>query len=128
MSHFARAQKLPVGKVRQKLETDLEYTLNKPRGRHFPTLLVLVFGIDQQWVADLIIEFINIAKSNRVYRYLLTVVDVLPKYACVEPVKSKTDNDVTAAFENILKRNGGRKPQNLQTDDGKEFYNKTTKL
>lgn len=39
--------------------------------------------------ADLI-EVINIAKSNRGYRYLLTVVDVLSKYAWVEPVRSKT--------------------------------------
>lgn len=77
---FAKARKLPVGKVRQKLEADLGYTLHKPRRRRFPTLPVLVFGIGQQWAADLI-EVINIAKSNRGYRYLLTVVDVLSKYA-----------------------------------------------
>lgn len=110
VSRFARARKLLVGKVRQTLEADLGYTLHEPRRRRFPTLPVLVFGIDQQWVADLV-EVINIAKSNRGYRYLLTVVDVLPKYTCVEPVKSKTGKDVTAAFENIFKRSGGRKPQ-----------------
>ena len=53
------------------------------------------------------------------------VVDVLSKYAWVEPVKSKTGKDVTAAFQKILKRSGGRQPMKLQTDDGKEFYNKT---
>jgi len=83
----------------------------------------MMFGIDEQWVADLI-EVINIAKSNRGYRYLLTVVDVFSKYAWVEPVKSKSGQDVTTAFEKILKRSQGRQPQNLQTDDGKEFYNK----
>ena len=40
------------------------------------------------------------------------------KYAWVEPVKSKTGNG------KILKLSPGRQPQNLQTDDGKEFYNK----
>ena len=123
VARFARAQKLPIGKVRKTLERDLGYTLHKPRRRHFPTLPVMVFGIDEQWAADLI-EVINIAKSNRGYRYLLTVVDVFSKYAWVEPVKSKTGQDVTTAFEKILKRSQGRQPQNLQTDNGKEFYNK----
>ena len=123
VARFSRAQKLPIGKVRKTLERDLGYTLHKPRRRHFPTLPVMVFGIDEQWAADLI-EVINIAKSNRGYRYLLTVIDVFSKYAWVEPIKSKTGQDVTAAFEKILKRSQGRQPQNLQTDDGKEFYNK----
>ena len=44
------------------------------------------------------------------------------KHAWVQPVKNKTGQAVTVAFEKILKE--GRKPINLQTDDGKEFYNK----
>ena len=99
------------------------YTLHKPRRRHFPTLPVMVFGIDEQWAADLI-EVINIAKPNRGYRYLLTVVDVFSKYAWVEPVKTKSGQDMTTAFEQILKRSQRRQPHKLQTDDGKEFYNK----
>jgi len=81
-----------------------------------------VFGIDEQWAADLI-EVINISKYNQGYRYLLTVVDVFSKYAWVQPLKSKTGKTVTEAMSKILK--GGRAPVNLQTDDGKEFYNKT---
>ena len=124
VTRFAKARKLPVAKVREKLEADLGYTLHKPTRRRFRTLPVLVFAIDDQWVADLI-EVGNIAKSNRGYRYLLTVLDVLSKYAWVEPVKTKTGKAVTAAFEKILKRSDGRTPRRLQTDDGKEFYNKT---
>ena len=119
---FAKAQKLPVVKVREKLEANLGYTLHKPTRRHFRTLPVLVFGIDEQWVADPF-EGGNIAKSNRGYRYLLTVVGVFSKYAWVEPVKSKTGK--AAAFEKILKQSDGRTPRRLETDDGKEFYNKT---
>ena len=124
VTHFAKVRKLPVAKVREKLEADLGYTLHKLARRRFCTLPVLVFAIDKQWVADLI-EVGNIAKSNCVYHYLLTVVDVLSKYAWVEPVKSKTGKVMTAAFEKILKRSDGRTPRRLQTDDGKEFYNKT---
>ena len=112
VARFARAQKLPIGKVRKTLERDLGYTLHKPRRRHFPTLPVMVFGIDEQWAADLI-EVINIAKSNRGYRYLLTVIDVFSKYTWVEPVKTKSGQDVTIAFEKILKQSEGRQPQKL---------------
>jgi len=52
------------------------------------------------------------------------VVDVLSKYAWVEPLKDKTGKAVTAAFERILKRAKGRRPLRLQTDAGKEFYNR----
>ena len=123
LTRFAKANKITVKRAREVLERDLGYTLHKPRRRRFPTTPVVVFRIDEQWTADLI-EVINIAKYNRGYRYLLTVVDVFSKHAWVQPVKNKTGQAVTAAFEKILKE-GKRKPINLQTDDGKEFYNKT---
>ena len=71
--------------------------------------------------ADLI-EVNNISKYNKGYKYLLTVLDVFSKHAWVEPIKNKTGQAVTEALEKIL--NQGRTPINLQTDDGKEFYNK----
>ena len=98
---FAQTLKLPAQKVREVLEKDLGYTLHKPRRRRFPTLPVLVFNMDQQWVADLV-EVQNIAKYNKVMRYLL-VIDAFSKYAWVEPIKSKTGKAVTKAFEKILK-------------------------
>ena len=124
LTRFAKANGITVQRAREVLQRDLGYTLHKPRRRRFPTLPVMVFGMDEQWTADLI-EVINIAKYNRGYRYLLTVVDVFSKYAWVEPVRNKTGKAVTDAMAKILKRSEGRKPINLQTDDGKEFYNKT---
>lgn len=124
VQRFAKANRLDPKKVKTLLETELGYTLHKPRRRRYPTLPVLVFGIDEQWVSDLI-EVQNIKKENKGYRYLLTVVDAFSKYAWVEPVKNKTGKAVTEAFETILKRAKGRKPLKLQTDDGKEYYNKT---
>ena len=55
------------------------------------------------------------------YRYLLMVIDELSKYAWAVPVKSKMGTAVTRAFKKVLRQ--GRKPQSLQTDAGKEFYN-----
>ena len=124
VTRFAKANNITINRARDVLQRDLGYTLHRPRRRRFPTLPVVVYGIDEQWTADLI-EVGNIAKYNRGYRYLLTVVDVFSKHAWVEPLKSKTGKTVTDGFSKILKRSDGRKPLNLQTDDGKEFYNKT---
>ena len=63
LTRFAKANKITVKRAREVLERDLGYTLHKPRRRRFPTTPVLVFGIDEQWTADLI-EVINIAKYN----------------------------------------------------------------
>jgi len=104
------------------LERDLAYTLHKPRRRRFPTLPVIVGGLDDQWVADLV-EVQSLAKYNRGIRYLLTVLDVLSKYAWVQPLKAKTGLALVKAFDKILKQ--GRRPNRLQTDRGKEFYNRT---
>ena len=124
LTRFTKANKISVKRAREVLERDLGYTLHKPRRRRFPTSPVVVFGIDEQWTADLI-AVISIAKYNRGYRYLLTVVDVFSKYTWVQPVNNKTGQALTDAFEKILKGSGGRKPINLQTDHGKEFHNKT---
>ena len=124
VQRFAKTWKIPVKRVQNLLRKDLAYTLHKPRRRTFPTLPVKVFTKDEQWAADLI-ETQNIAKFNRGFRYLLTVIDVLSKYAWVEPLKDKKGLTVVQAFNRILKDK--RKPQKLQTDKAKEFYNQAMK-
>ena len=85
---------------------------------------MVVFDIDQQWVADLI-ELQTLSKQNKGYRYILVMIDAFSKYAWARPIKKKTGKYVTDAFTKILKQAKGRKPQTLQTDAGKEFYNQT---
>ena len=65
----------------------------------------------------------TLSRYNRGYHYLLTVIDVLSKYASVQPLKDKAGVQLVKAFEKILKT--GRPPIQLQTDRGKEFYSKT---
>ena len=61
------------------------------------------------------------AKLNDNIKYLLTIIDVLSKYAWVVRLKDKTGKSTTKAsqskFENI-------KPKVLQVDKETEFYNK----
>ena len=56
------------------------------------------------------------------FKYLLTVIDVLSKYACVVPLKNKNGSDLVEAFPHIFKE--GLIPKLLQTDAGTEFLNK----
>ena len=121
VSRFARAHQIPLKKAQRVLEQDLAYTLHKPR-RRFATVPVIVGGLDDQWVADLA-EVQPLAEYNRGIRYLLTVLDVLSKYAWVQPLKAKTGVALVHAFDKILKQ--GCQPNRLQTDRGKEFYNRT---
>ena len=124
VQRFAKTRGISAGRARVLLQRDLVYTLHKPTRRRFPTLPVLVFGPDEKWAADLV-EVQTLAKYNKGNRYLLCVIDVVSKYAWVEPLKSKTYAAVTQAFEKVLRRARGRTPLKLQTDDRKEFYNKT---
>ena len=117
---FAKAHHIPLKKAQRVLERELAYTLHKPRRRRFPTLPVIVGGLDDQWV----VEVQPLAKYNRDLRYLLTVLDVLSKHAWVQLLKAKTGVALVQAFDKMLKH-GRRRPNRLQTDRGKEFYNRT---
>lgn len=87
-------------KARSLLEKDLNYTLHKPRRKHFKTLPVMAEGLDHQWVADLV-KVQTLSKYNRGYRYPLTVIDVLSKYTWVQPLKDKMDVQLVKAFKKI---------------------------
>ena len=82
---------------------------------------VVVRGYGDLWQAD-IVEMRSYARVNRGNNYILTVIDVLSKFAWALPLKTKSAKQVTGAFEKIF---GSSKcsPTNMQTDKGKEFYN-----
>ena len=50
VAKFAKAHGLTLSKAQQVLESMLSYTLHKPRRRKFPTLPVMAFAVDQQWI------------------------------------------------------------------------------
>ncbi len=63
----------------------------------------------------------SLRTHNIGYKYVVTVIDVLSKYAWVEPLKSKTGECLVQAFGKIIKK--GRKPQMFHTDKETEFIN-----
>lgn len=96
------------------------YTLHRPVRRKFPRLHYNVSNVDDVWEADLC-QMTSLKDENDGYCYLLVVIDVLSKFAWVEPLRDKSARTVATAFENILRRADGRVPVYLQTDRGKEF-------
>jgi transposase InsO family protein len=80
-----------------------------------------VYGIDHQWQADLM-DLGKLASYNKGFKYLLTCIDVLSRYAWVVPLKDKTANALKEAFRVIFK--SGWRPIRLQTDKGTEFTNR----
>jgi len=97
--------------------------LHKPMRKNYTRRKTLTFGIDDLWQADLV-EMHELASKNKGVNYILMVIDTFSKFAFAVPVKNKTAVLVSKAFESLLK---DRQPKNLQTDQGKEFFNNTFK-
>jgi L-rhamnose mutarotase len=97
--------------------------LHKQITRKFQRRKVYVSEVNEVWGADLT-DLQYWKDKNNGYRYILTVIDVLSKYAWAVPLKDKTAKEVAKAFEEIFKE---AIPQKVWTDQGSEFYNSTVK-
>ena len=94
--------------------------LHKPARRNYPRTKYDIQGLDETWQADLI-EMQAYSRENKGCKYLLKVIDVFAKFAWAIPIQNETEENVSIPMKSILTE--GRKPQNLHTDQGKEFYN-----
>lgn len=94
--------------------------IHKTARKNFVRRSVILKGIDDSWQADLM-DFQNLKIYNNGYRYIFVVIDCFSKFSWAIPVKTKTKSEIANAFSNLLIKNY-RKPVNLQTDMGTEFY------
>ena len=120
---FAQAHKLKTPQAQRILQSVLSYTLHKPRRTRFPTAPTLVFDRDEQWQMDLV-DMQKLRRWNQGNNYLLTVIDVLSKYAWAVPIKSKSSTEMIRGLERIRRQASPRRPLRVQTNQGKEFLNK----
>ena len=102
------------------LQTQDTYTLHRPARKKIKRNRIQVAGLDDQWEADLV-DVQGLAKFNNNFKYLLTCIDTLSKYAFTVPLKDKTGNSIVKAFRKIFRE---RQPRKLRTDSGKEFLNR----
>lgn len=94
--------------------------LHKQPKRTFRRRITVANGIDDCWAADLVDMG---SLTDRGYRYILTVIDVLSRHGWVAILKNKTKSSVAEAFHKIF-RDVGRKPNTIWTDRGREFNEK----
>jgi len=83
------------------LKSQDTYTLHKPIRRNFKRNATVVYGIDDQWQADLV-DMQAWRKENRGYGYLLTCIDIFSKFAWARPLKTKSGDEVAEAFRSIF--------------------------
>lgn len=95
--------------------------LHKPIRKKFPRRRTIIKGLNDLWQADLAQMDMHV-RENKQFKYFLVVIDCFSKYVWTEPLKTKSGEEVTAAFAKILQR-AKTGPKNLHTDHGKEFYN-----
>lgn len=118
--HRALQGRVKTRDIKKWLQTKDSYTLHKPLRHKFQRNRVIVGGLNEQFQSDLV-DMQSLASYNDGYKYLLTCIDVLSKYAWAVPIKDKKSNSIVSAFEIIF---SDRIPESLQTDAGKEFTNK----
>ena len=95
---------------------------SKPPKKYYPTNKTDIYYIDDIWSLD-ILDLKNYGpKNNRGYRYVLVIIDNFSKFGWTSPLKNKNAQTIKDSFENIL-TNSKRKPNLIETDRGKEFYN-----
>ena len=90
--------------------------------KNYATNKTDVYHIDDIWSLDILDLKDYRPKNNRGYRYVLVVIDNFSKFGWTIPLKNKNAQTIKDSFENIL-INSKRKPNLIESDRGKEFYN-----
>ena len=95
---------------------------SKPPKKNYITNKTNVYYIDDIWSLDILDLKDYGPKNNRGYRYVLVIMDNFSNYGWTKPLKNKNGQTIRDSFENIL-INSKRKPNLIESDRGKEFYN-----
>lgn len=94
--------------------------LHKPARINFRRRSVIIKSLVDLFQADLV-DMIAYSKENKGYKYILVVINCFSKFVWAVPLKTKSGVEVTAAMKKVFEM---QRPNNLQTDMGKEFFNK----
>ena len=69
----------------------------------------------------------KLPRGRKVFKYVLTVVDVASRYKEAEPLTSQNSDEVVKAFQTIYRRSPLKWPQMLQVDPGRKLMGAVTK-
>lgn len=108
--------------IKMDIKRSIVEELHKPAKKSFKRRHVIIKGLSDLMQLDLV-EMIPFSSVNKGYKYILMAINVFSKMLWAKPLKTKTGEEVTKAMKQILE-DAKYKPKNVQTDRGKEFYNK----
>ena len=94
--------------------------IHKSVRRRFDKRTVFAKHVDHTWTADLVVMS-SFSRTDKGYKYLLTVIDVFSKYGWIVQLKTTNGKEVAHAFRKLFL--GGSPSRRLWTDKGTEFYN-----
>src|SRR5882757_8052429 len=106
---------IKLNNVKDWLQGEFTYTLHKPARKYIKRNPIIAEEPNQQIEADLV-DMQEFKRFNKGYNYILTVIDVMTKYAKVVPLINKTSHSIVNAFKIIFKN--GIIPKYLRTDKG----------
>ena len=95
---------------------------SKPPRRYYATNKTDVYHIDDTWSLDILDLKDYGSKNNKGYRYVLVIIDNFSKFGWTVPLKNKNAQTIKDSFEKII-ISSKRKPNLIETDRGREFYN-----
>ena len=101
----------------------IDEVYSKSPKKNYPTNKTMIKSVDDTWSSDLLDMNDYDPKNNRSYRYILVFIENYSKFGWTIPLKTKFAQSITVAFSEIVK-SSNRKPNLLETDDGKEYVNK----
>ena len=98
---------------------------SKPPKKNYATNKIDVYHINDIWNFDLLDLKDYGPENNRRYRYVLVIINNFSKFGRTVPRKNINAQTIKDSFENILinSLNSKRKPNLIETDRGKNFYN-----
>ena len=106
------------------LRGQLTHLVFKPIRKKYNRNPIVSKHIDHLWNIDLV--ELAYPENNENYKYLLTVIDNLSKYAWVKRFTNKKAETVVNALQEIIEESG-RKPTIIGSDFGAEFTNRRFK-
>ena len=97
-------------------------TYSKPPKKNYSTNKSDVYHIDDIWNLDILDLKEYGPENNRGYRYFLVIIDNFTKFGWTVRLKNKSAQTIKDSSENSFK-SSERKPNLIESDRGKEFYN-----
>ena len=111
--------------VKQSLiDTFINEIYSKPPKKNYSTNKTIVKHIDDTWSMNLLDMVEYGVKNNKGYRYILVVIDNFSMFGWTVPLKNKSAETITDEVSDLIDKSK-RKPNLIETDDGKEFVNET---